>query len=305
LSRYELLIGGGELDPNLAALLEAARSLDVSVADARVGPSRSPTLTWDLQTGDARLDGHLLEPHGAFQRYDVFYPLQDTRPQTSARSLAWYSAVQAWLSGTPNVRMFNRNASDRATSKPLQLLCAKDVGLPIPNTVITNDFAEIDRRIAATTIAKPVAGGDFCYALDEVLPGLERRDERAAAPGILQNRLAAPEIRIYVIASQAFAFRVHSSSLDYRRKQDAELEYLVEPPAVVDGLRQLMSELGMDYGAADFKTHPATDELVFLEINSSPMFVRFDEVAGGRLCRAMVKHLVSNHAEVSATRVVA
>ena len=31
--------------------------------------------------------------------------------------------------------------------------------------------------------------------------------------------------------------------------------------------------------------------LVFLELNTSPMFARFDAACGGALCRAMVEHL--------------
>ena len=49
----------------------------------------------------------------------------------------------------------------------------------------------------------------------------------------------------------------------------------------------------MDFGAADFKTDPDDGDLVFLELNTSPMFARFDAACGGALCRAMVEHLSS------------
>ncbi len=54
-----------------------------------------------------------------------------------------------------------------------------------------------------------------------------------------------------------------------------------------------MAELQMDYGAADFKTDPETGELVFLELNSSPMFARFDLEINGQLSRAVAAELSS------------
>ena len=99
-------------------------------------------------------------------------------------------------------------------------------------------------------------------------------------------------MRIYVVGNDAFAFEVRSNSLEYHIKQDAELLLLDAVPSEVEQLRSLMAALNMDFGAADFKTDPVTQQLVFLELNSSPMFTRFDQVAHGRLCEAMVRALV-------------
>jgi hypothetical protein len=49
----------------------------------------------------------------------------------------------------------------------------------------------------------------------------------------------------------------------------------------------------MDFGAADFKTDPDTRQLLFLELNSSPMFARFDQVSGGQLCAAIIHELTT------------
>ena len=50
----------------------------------------------------------------------------------------------------------------------------------------------------------------------------------------------------------------------------------------------------MDFGAADFKTDPETGELCFLEVNTSPMFAAFDQVAGGKLAEAILETLSRN-----------
>ena len=65
------------------------------------------------------------------------------------------------------------------------------------------------------------------------------------------------------------------------------------PSRAAQPLHALMREFRMDFGAADFKTDPDDGDLVFLELNTSPMFARFDAACGGALCRAMVEHLSS------------
>ncbi len=109
----------------------------------------------------------------------------------------------------------------------------------------------------------------------------------------MQNRLVAPEIRIFIIGNQALAFEMRSNSLDYRVKQDAEVIFLSEVPEEVESLRVLMAKLNMDFGAADFKSDPETGKLIFLELNTSPMFARFNQVSDGVLCTAMLNTLLS------------
>ena len=75
--------------------------------------------------------------------------------------------------------------------------------------------------------------------------------------------------------------------------QDAELVLLPKVPPEVSMLRKLIAHLRVDFGAADFKTDGDTGQLVFLELNTSPMFARFDEASEGRLCSAMVRELTA------------
>lgn len=157
-------------------------------------------------------------------------------------------------------------------------------GLQIPATLVTNEVEKPGADKVDSLVAKPVAGGDYCYLLADALGKTKLRGGSAATPAIIQKRLVPPEVRIYVVGQSAFAFEVRSSSLDYRVKQDAELILLPEVPKEVCGLRELTSRLHVDFGAADLKTDPDTGQLLFLELNISPMFARFDQVSGGQLC---------------------
>jgi glutathione synthase/RimK-type ligase-like ATP-grasp enzyme len=285
-----LLIAGGESDPNLHALAEAAAAMGQPWLDARVPVGVSPPFHWDLDAPDALLPwGDVQRPSAAFIRQDVFAALNDPRAVVSQRALGWYAAVDGWLLAHPEVRVLNQHIRPVAFNKPAALLRARAAGLRIPPTWVSNDVARLRARQGQPSIAKPVAGGGLCQTLDEALAGVDVA--LSAMPALIQPRLVAPELRVFVMGEQTLAFEVSSPSLDYRAEQDAEITTVPIPPQA-QALRRLMSEFGMDFGAADLKTDPDTGELVFLELNTSPMFARFDQACDGALCRALVSHLM-------------
>jgi glutathione synthase/RimK-type ligase-like ATP-grasp enzyme len=286
-----LLLAGGHDDPNLAVLAQAAQRANVELVDLRLPATESRAFCWNPAEGAARFDGKELRATAGFIRHDVFGGMQDPRPEVSVRAHAWYQAVMGWLLSEPGIRIFNRRMSTAATNKPAALVLAKKAGLRIPPTTITNQPGGFHGEQLDSMIAKPVAGGDYCYSLAEALAKTDLRGGLAASPAIVQQRLVPPEVRIYVIGQSAFAFEVRSNSLDYRVNQDAELILLPQAPPELSMLRQLMSQLGLDFGAADFKTDPDTGHLIFLELNTSPMFARFDHVSQGRVCGAMLREL--------------
>ena len=286
-----LLLAGGEDDPNLVVLVKAAAEAGVEALELRIASGESPAFSWDPATGTPRLSGQELKPGGAFIRYDAFASMKDPRPAVNSRALGWYQTLMGWLLAQSGIRIFNREISQIAANKPASLFRAREAGLSIPATLVTNEVESFSASKLDGLVAKPVTGGDYCYSLADALNKTELRGGLAATPAIVQQRLVPPEIRIYVIGQFAFAFEVRSSSLDYRVNQDAELILLPEVPKELCMLRKLMSWLGMDFGAADFKTNPDTGQLLFLELNSSPMFARFDQASGGQLCAAIIHEL--------------
>lgn len=291
-----LLLAGGEDDPNLIALANAAIKARIEVLELRVPSGESLAFCWKPAEGAPRLSGLELKPNAAFIRYNVFAGMKDSRPVVNSRALAWYQAFMGWLLSDPRIRILNRDVSQIATNKPASLVYAREAGLSIPATLVTNEVERFGAGNLDSLVAKPVSGGDYCHPLADALNKAELRGGLAATPAIVQKRLIPPEIRIYVIGQFAFAFEVRSSSLDYRVNQDAELILLPEVPKELSQLRRLMSRLRMDFGAADFKTDPDSGQLLFLELNSSPMFARFDEVSGGQLCAAIIHELTTKEA---------
>ncbi|HLK52835.1 MAG TPA: hypothetical protein VKU42_05230 [Candidatus Angelobacter sp.] len=309
-----LLLAGGLEDPNLTVLAAAAQRTNVELLDLRLPAFESPAFCWNPEEGTPRFQGQRIfqgplidgqqnngkqiNVTGAFIRHDVFGGMADPRPEVLTRASAWYQTLMGWFLAEPRIRLFNRQISQIAMNKPATLVLAREAGLQIPPTWITNEAGKFaDHQFADhqfdQMIAKPVLGGDYCYSLAEALGKTDLRNGLAAAPAIVQKRLAAPEVRIYVIGESAFAFEVRSNSLDYRVNQDAELILLPEVPQEVSLLRKLMSRLSMNFGAADFKTDADTGQLVFLELNTGPMFARFDHVSGGQICAAIIHELTA------------
>lgn len=288
-----ILIAGGEKDPNLGVLIAAAERASIAVVDLRVPAGVSPAFHWDLQSGDVRIDGRPAMPAAAFVRMDVFASLEEQRPAVATRALGWYHSIAGWLLAGA-IPHFNRNISPIAHNKPAALALAARLGLRIPSTIISNDPAYVAPAAGIRRIAKPVAGGGYCFELEQAISDSGTGiDVTAPMPAIVQQRLIAPEVRIYIIGSSALAFEMRSPSLDYRVHQDAEVILLKELPPETGPLRALMERLSMDFGAADFKTDPDTGQLVFLELNTSPMFARFDYASEGRLSSQMIEALVT------------
>ncbi|MCA9694466.1 MAG: hypothetical protein KC636_33120 [Myxococcales bacterium] len=256
-----------------------------------VGAEEHPRLTWDVAADRLSLNGRELWPRAAFLRYDVFAQLADPRPVVAARALAWYTTLCGWLAAHPEVLWLNRRAEQWTPNKLAMLTLARQVGLRVPSTLVTNDLATLRRIDPADTIAKPVADG-HCVLLGEALADGRAIGDALARPAIVQERLVAPELRVYLVGDEALGFRVDSPHLDYRVHQQAKLTPVdPRPLGILERLCELGRSVGYDFGAADFKTDPRSGELVFLELNSSPMFAAFDRAADGRLCAAIVSAL--------------
>jgi glutathione synthase/RimK-type ligase-like ATP-grasp enzyme len=286
-----LLIVGGDADPNITALLTAADRSGVPCRKLLVGKDSHPSLTWELETGELWLESERLECRAAFVRHDVFTALQDGQATSHYRASAWYTAVTGWLATHPEVTIFNRGNLNHVTNKPLVLKLAQDCGLSVPETLITNDVA----RLASSeeSVVKPINGGGYCEPLTEVLERTSLKDGRAAAPAIIQQRLVPPEIRIYAVGDRCFAFNVISSELDYRSTQNCRVEFMDDGASreLTDSFGKLLAKLGLDFAAADFKTCPTTGSLLFLEVNTGPMFAAFNHASDGKLCNAMLEYL--------------
>jgi len=225
----------------------------------------------------------------------VFRFLQTNKQIDRDDARSWKIMIDGWLWSHPEVRLFNRAfAMKDAVNKPLALVWARQAGLPVPATTLHSSVAIADAALdRAAVVYKPVGGGDMCRELDAEALG-RVSDPYLPRPYIFQEKLVPPEIRIFRVGEQFFAFQIEADALDYRTVGGDAKVIEVEPPAhLLEGLRELTDRFGLTYTAADFKTRADTGELVFLETNSNPMFAAFDVASEGRLVDAMLDWLIA------------
>lgn len=290
-----ILIAGGDADPNLEHLMRCSKLMGIDSYQLLVGENNHPSVVWDLSKQVLTIDDQPLEVCGAFIRYDVFSGITSQNPKADYRASAWYTTIMGWLMAKENIKIFNRFYADRITNKPYVLYLAEQLGLNIPITLISNDLKElIHLQSKNKMVAKPVNGGGHCRYLEELLKSTEQKSGRAASPAIIQSTLVPPEIRVFGVHGNFFVFTVIADALDYRTVLHCEVKELpIEsvPDVLLDGLQRLMSKMEVDFCAADFKACPDTGKLLFLELNSSPMFIKFDEACNGRLSKTMIQCL--------------
>lgn len=211
-----------------------------------------------------------------------------------ALSGVWSSMDVAWVNP--------QSADETAHHKPFQLVAAGEVGLTIPDTLITNDprtaRAFIAERGPARTIYKTFLATEEHWRETRVLTEreLELLDQVTLAPAIFQNRVEAfCDIRVTIVGDDMFATAIEHAAdgydVDYRVDiANATFQRTVLPAEVEDALRRLMVRLGLIYGAIDLlQTHH--DQFVFLEINPAGEWRFVEERTGQTITDAMASLL--------------
>jgi hypothetical protein len=134
----------GDADPNILMLLRALkRHTYYRVYPLLVGSHHDPSLIWDIDADTLTINGHTMVPAACFIRYDVFTAMRDSRPEVADRAAAWHTALLGWVLSHDECRTFNRVSLRTLCNKPQQLAYAKQFGLAIPRTIVTNDCKAI------------------------------------------------------------------------------------------------------------------------------------------------------------------
>lgn len=286
-----ILVAGGQLDPNIGALLRRMLQRRTLFRDLLVGPDLIPRLTIDLQKNTLSLNGELFTPSACFIRHDVFLT-EGSIYQTPIVALNWFYAIRGWTLSQSNIRSFNSHSTIGDNNKIQNLKLARQAGLPVPDTIVTNELNQVGACDETSLIQKPVTGGEYTTTLHDLIEATPSKN--ATFPRFVQKKLRRPELRIYRVGCEQFAFSLVSDNLDYRQDQHVQIRAIEVPQSIGERLTCLCELIGLDFAAADFMEDPLSGELQFLEINSQPMFVAFDRVLGGRLCDAIIDHLSEN-----------
>lgn len=277
-----ILIAGGSLDPNIHAVIQAAKDnnykYNVLYTDRHMA-------FWDINNNTLLASTQKLQFDSVFSRPDVF--TYDYYSQVRQRNSAykWHHMIHTYAL-TQGHRILNPNHVFQETTKIYNLLKAKEFGFDLPETYVAGgmDLNIIDRT---AYITKPVDGGAHAFSLDEV------DDPFVNGPAFIQEKLETPDMRIFRVGADLFvAFYLHSPSVDYRERQDATVTYIEDESVYEEYLQPLIKlsdHLGLEYCAVDLKRKQGTEkEFKFLEINTLPMFSEFDKKSEGKIAKGIV-----------------
>lgn len=206
--------------------------------------------------------------------------------------IAWLLELQQ-----RQVRMVNPpHAASVLQFKPFQLHVLRTLGARVPRTLISNDPAAVRAFHAEVeqVIFKPLTGGAHTRVLDdETLDAIEAvRD----APVIFQERVDGDDLRVMLAGDDivsSVAIRTPEQHLDFRADPvyaDGHASYEeVRLPDEVQALCRRAARLcGLAFAGIDIKRTPS-GEWVFLELNSSPIYLDVELKLGHPISRAIAE----------------
>lgn len=213
---------------------------------------------------------------------------------TEAFAGLWQSLDVTWIN--------HPVAEQVAAHKLYGLWVAREVGLDVPRTLVTNDPAEA-RRFAHGARPEAVAFKTFLPAVHDwretriLRDGeLERLETLSYAPVIFQEYIPLEfDLRITVVREEIIAAAIRpvagAYEADYRMSLDrARVEEVKLPDEVADCIASLMRRLGLIYGAIDMRVTPRGRH-VFLEINPTGEWRFIEERSGIPITAIFARHL--------------
>ncbi len=285
-----LLLAGGDQDPQILTLVNRATRHGVPVHSLLTGRTGTPRIHWDIKKNHFTDGSQSLSVDAAFIRQDVFSYLQSQNEQDRAVAREWHVSIAGWLLANPYIHVFNRRyLAHGPVNKPYILHLAIQLGFEVADSFVSNNSQSMDTLMQqGQWVKKPVTGGAHCEPLEtsgSPLPG------SYSYPQIIQYRLEQPELRLFRVGTDWFAFNVISDALDYRSSNTTTIQATDVPADLILKMTPLTDQLGLDFAAADFKTDPNTGTLQFLEINTNPMFAGFDQYCNGAISDAILRNL--------------
>jgi glutathione synthase/RimK-type ligase-like ATP-grasp enzyme len=269
----------------------ASIQMQVEVAGGRVG-------------GRLVIDGcvwPLEQFRGVYVRLmdDRMLPELRDEPEGSAlrRYCRWlHDALMQWCELTP-ARVVNRTAPMASnSSKPYQAQLIAGQGLEVPETLITNDPAEVlaFRQRHGRLVFKSISG---VRSIVQTLEGehLERLESVRACPVQFQQFIEGPNVRVHVVGRQVFATEARTEATDYRYAgsqvgEGAELRAVELPEELKARCQSLGQAMGLAFSGIDLKITPEGKVYCF-EVNPSPAYSYYEANTGQPIALAVARYL--------------
>lgn len=218
----------------------------------------------------------------------------------------WKNLSCFWVSEPTNLRI--------AESKPYQLKRAVELGLSIPETLITNSEQEARafyEKHSKSIIYKPLYHSRINRedSLGLIYTNrVEAEQEKKFAnvhfaPSLFQPYIQKKlEIRAIVVGEQVFSVELHSQDVpdakyDWRRADASEIKHLPHclPDAVNEKCISLVKSLGLVFGAIDLILTP-NNKYIFLELNPNGQWAWIQQMCPEiQIKEALIRMLVKGN----------
>ena len=198
------------------------------------------------------------------------------------------SVLDGWMNsiGKKMLNKFdNQNSFDNKIS---QIQIAKEIGLHVPETLMSNDADEViqfAKSIDKPIIFKAFTGSDFQFVETRIYKQEHTKylENLKYAPAIFQEAiLDGVELRVTIVGRKLFCVKIepkHSGAkLDWRLDSTAKISKFKLSKKNENKILQFMKETGLEYGALDFKLTP-DNKLFFFEVNVGGQYL-FCEIHG-------------------------
>lgn len=301
-----VVLVGSASDEHVVAVAEAvrARGVDAVVFDSKAFPWQAK-LSFGESLEEIVLDGRPVgRPRAVYLRSLYGSPIGFDVEAEAEMERSWRrtlvafrekgemlsSLIQRWEA--LEVPIFNSLRVGDETRKPYQIARLAAAGLPVPETLWSNEPERV-RAFAAgrRVVYKPVRGGAATKELKPEDLTEERLGALSSAAVCFQELLPGADLRVYIVADQVVsAYQIETAALDYRGHEQS-IRSIDLSADLTDVARRAARLLRMRFTGIDFK-HDAQGRAKLLELNSSPMFLGFDERAGSNVLGALADALV-------------
>lgn len=259
--------------------------------------AQNAAITW---SHDADNNAVLVDQSGPLFLEDVISvwyrrpqrPLPDSRVEDSFDRThvqnEWNTAFHSILRNAVPYWVNPMEADIQAGKKPVQLQAAQKVGLRTPRTLITNARADIEAFLNAcngNVIFKPLTAHPNKFLETRVLDSkaMAHLNSLFLSPVLFQEKVnTRRDLRVTIMGEHVSAVAIDSQQSQYPLDSRIDMGVRHEPveldPCLSKQLLDLMSELGLIYGAVDL-IETKDDEIVFLEVNPGGQFLYIELLA--------------------------
>jgi glutathione synthase/RimK-type ligase-like ATP-grasp enzyme len=210
-------------------------------------------------------------------------------------------AIGGMLDALPCVWVNDRGADEAANRKPYQWEIAREVGLRIPRTLVTNRpeaAREFIRKVGVgRVIFKAFLASIEAWRETRLVEqdDVEKLDLVRYAPVIFQEYVEGVDLRITVVGDKVFAAEIDARKTSYPVDMrmvigETDLRAVKLPTKVQKALLKLQRRLGLSYGAIDVRRTP-DEEYVFLEVNPAGQWLFVEQRTGLPISEAVAAYL--------------